>query len=52
MFSLISSITQQQPTKQSLIKKPSIKKLSHPPSASLLYLLVNKEVEQQFSGRG
>jgi hypothetical protein len=27
-------------------------KTPHPPSGSLLYPVVNKEVEQQFSGRG
>jgi hypothetical protein len=33
-------------------QKTSIKKSPCPPSASLLYTVVNKEVEQQFSGRG
>jgi hypothetical protein len=32
--------------------KPIKKKTLHPPSVSLLYPVVNKEVEQQFSGRG
>jgi hypothetical protein len=54
MFPLISRITQQQqqqqqPTNQSI---PHEKIPLHPPSGSLLYPVVNKKVEQQFSGRG
>jgi hypothetical protein len=32
--------------------KKTLQKTSHPPSESLLYPVLNKEVEQQFSGRG
>jgi hypothetical protein len=35
-----------------LKKKPHPTLPSNPPSASLLYLVVNKKVEQQFSKRG
>jgi invasion protein IalB len=62
MFSLISSITQQQqqqPTNQSTIKKPSInphkkktKKTCVLIQRVFLYPVVNKEVVPQFSGRG
>jgi hypothetical protein len=37
---------------KSLIKKPLSKKPLHPPSESLLYPVVNKKVEQRFSGLG
>jgi hypothetical protein len=48
MFSLVSSITQQQQQlhKQSVNQSTTIKKPLLPPSASLLYPVVNKEVEQ------
>jgi hypothetical protein len=41
---------QQQQQQQQPIKIPHHKAL-HPPSVSLFYPVVNKEVEQQFQGR-
>jgi hypothetical protein len=34
------------------LKQPKAKKALHPPSASHLYPVVNKQVEQHFLGRG
>jgi hypothetical protein len=43
---------QWQPHKQSAgSQSKSHQNTSHPPSASLLYTVVNKELEEQFSGR-
>jgi hypothetical protein len=42
---------QKSPSKKPSINPPSIK-IPLPSSASLLYPVVNKEVEQQFLGRG
>jgi hypothetical protein len=43
---------QQQQQRCHSCKQPANQKPVSSPSASLLYLVVNKEVEQQFSGRG
>jgi hypothetical protein len=37
---------------KTLLSIPHQKKPLHPPSVSVLYPVVNKEVEQQFSSRG
>jgi hypothetical protein len=46
-----SSQQQQQQQQRQPVKIPH-QKASRPPSGNLLYPVVNKEVEQQFSGRG
>jgi hypothetical protein len=57
IFSLICNTTQQPTSSIILTSSPpinpsSIKKTLCPPPESLLYPVVSKEVEQQFSGRG